>query len=79
MANHTPITFVVKGYDKTGKFVDSRDYFTPKLNQFNGHWCIVQRMASTIIKNKKVASVRYWMDEVEYTYNDKACEFVAKS
>jgi hypothetical protein len=73
---HTPITFTVKAYNVKGTFVDSDTYHTPKLNQFNGHWCVVQRMATTLLKNKKAKSLRYFMDDVEYTYNVEQCEFV---
>lgn len=72
---YTAITFVVKAFDKNGKLIDSRDYFTPKLNQFNGHWNIVQRMATTLQKNKKVKTIRYYMDDVEYTFNSNTISF----
>lgn len=73
---HTPITFEVKGFDKNGKIIDSRDYHTPKLNQFSGHWAVCQRMAVTLSKNKKVKTIRYFMDGSEYVYNPDECEFV---
>lgn len=73
---HTPITFEVKGYDKNGKVVDSRDYHIPKLNAQGGHWTVCQRMAVTISKNKKVKTIRYFMDGVEYIYDSSEYEFV---
>ena len=73
---HTPITFEVKGYDKNGKVVDSRDYHTPKLNTQGGHWTVCQRMAVTLSKNKKVKSIRYFMAGVEYVYDSSEYEFV---
>lgn len=73
---HTPITFDVKGYDKEGKVVDGTSYHTPKLNAFNGHWCVVGRMMNTIQKNKKVKSVRVFMDGLEYVYNETEYEWV---
>lgn len=73
---HTTITFEVKGYDKNGVCVDSRDYHTPKLNAMGGHWTVCQRMAVTLSKNKKVKTVRYFMDGVEYVYDSEQYEFV---
>ncbi len=72
---HAPIYFQVKGLDKNGKVVDGRDYNTPKLNGMNGHWCVVQRMATTVLKNKKVKTVKYFMDGVEYVYDADEYEF----
>lgn len=73
---HTPIYFEVKGYDKNGKVIDSRDYHTPKLNQFGGHWTVCQRMAVTLSKNEKVRSIHYFMDGVEYVYDSEQYEFM---
>ena len=49
---------------------------TPKLNALGGHWTICQRMAITLGKNKKVKSIRYFMDGAEYVYSSNECEFV---
>lgn len=73
---HTPIHFEVKGFDKNGKIVDGRDYHTPKLNQFNGHWNVVARMLDTLKKNKKVKSTRVFMDGVEYVFDAQEIEWV---
>lgn len=73
---HQPITFDLKGYDKDGKVVDGNSYHTPKLNAFNGHWCVVRRMMNTIQKNKKVKSVRVFVDNAEYVYNETEYEWV---
>lgn len=76
MTIHTPITFTVKGYDKAGKVADSRTYHTPKLNAFGGHWLVCQRMAETLRKNRKVKSIRYFMDGVEYVFCEKEIDFI---
>lgn len=72
---HTPYHFEVKGFDKSGKVVDSRDYHTPKLTAQNGHWNIVERMAITVKKNRKVKSVKYYMDGAEYVFDPVEIEF----
>lgn len=73
---HTPITFEVKGYNSKGTIVDGHTYHTPKLNALGGHWTICQRIAVTLSKNKKVKSIRFFMDNVEYVYDSEAFEFV---
>ena len=76
MTAHTPITFEVKGYNAKGICIDGRTYHTPKLNQFGGHWTICQRMAVTLSKNKKVKTIRFFMNDVEYVYSDEEYTFV---
>jgi len=76
MTVHKPITFAVIGYDKTSKAIDSRVYHTPKLNAFNGHWLVCQRMAETLKKNRKVESVRFFMDDVEYAFCETELDFI---
>tara|TARA_Y100000114_G_C11764120_1_gene332292 strand:- start:10386 stop:10619 length:234 start_codon:yes stop_codon:yes gene_type:complete len=73
---HTPVTFEVKGYNSKGVCVDSRTYHTPKLNALGGHWMVCQRMASTLLKNRKVKVVRYYMDGIEYVYDADQYEFI---
>ena len=75
-AIHTPITFEVKAYNAKGVCIDGNTYHTPKLNALGGHWTICQRMAITLGKNKKVKSIRYFMDDVEYVYSSDEFEFV---
>lgn len=76
MTIHTPITFEVKAYNAKDVCIDSKIYHTPKLNALGGHWTISQRMAISLGKNKKVKSIRYFMDDVEYVYSSDECEFV---
>lgn len=76
MTIHTPITFTVTGYDKASKAIDSRTYHTPKLNDFGGHWLVCQRMAETLKKNRKVKSVRFFMDDIEYVFCETEIDFI---
>lgn len=76
MTLHTPITFEVKAYNSKGVCIDSRTYHTPKLNALAGHWSVCQRMATTLRDNKKVKNIRYFMDNVEYTYKADEYDFV---
>ncbi len=80
---HTPITFTIKAYNADGVFVDSEHYSTPKLNQFNGHWCVVERIMNTLSKRhgkkakaKRVSSFKVFMDDVEYVYDQESIEWV---
>lgn len=54
------------GYNKAGKRVDCRTHQTHVLNSDNRHWCVAQRMAKTVGDNKKVKTVRLFLDGVEY-------------
>lgn len=76
MAIHTPITFEVKAYNAKGVCIDGNTYHTPKLSAFGGHWTICQRMANTLSKNKKVKTIRYFMNDVEYVYDSEAVDFI---
>lgn len=60
----------VVGYGSTGKRVDGRTHQTHVLNADNRHWCVAQRMAKAVSENKKVKTVRYFLDGVEYALSE---------
>lgn len=71
------ITFTVKGYDKNGKYIDVQHYDTHKLHELNGHWRVVARMAEFLKRNKKVKTLRYFVDNVEHAWSDEEMEWKA--
>lgn len=70
-------TFTVKGFDSKGALVTAQHYDTQKLHALNGHWQVVDRMAETVKKSRKVKTVRFYMNGVEHVWNTKSLEWKA--